>query len=207
MPKETDPCLIRSMNSQTSFWSERCVWATEQSLITLLSKLYGSYGAVTAAFSLTAIWSACLFIRLRFIPPMTRQSMWGLFGIFTILVFVGSLSGIIAWSFRILIRVEDYTAIKVTDKAEAQAIVAQKYRVQGGWFAFYGLEFFCLSLAKLLVRNIPLSSRFLTNPPSTSLNNPGTRSLLQSQHRVSNSKKTPPLETAQIWRGLLCCCL
>ncbi len=74
--------------------------------------------------------------------------------IFIILVFVGSLSGIIAWSFRILIRVEDYTAIKVTDKAEAQAIIAQKYRVQAGWFAFYGLQFFCLSLAKLMVRHV-----------------------------------------------------
>jgi hypothetical protein len=84
--------------------------------------------------------------------------MWKLLSAFIGLLLFGSLSGIVAWSFRILIRVEDYTAIKVSDKAQAQEIISQKYRVQGGWFGFYGVQFFCLSLAKLLVRHRSLSS-------------------------------------------------
>jgi hypothetical protein len=87
--------------------------------------------------------------------------MWKLLRVFVCLLLLGSLSGIVAWSFRILIRIQDYTAIKVSDKAHAQDMIAQKYRVQGGWFGFYGVQFFCLSLAKLLVRNFPLSHRLL----------------------------------------------
>jgi hypothetical protein len=100
--------------------------------------------------------------------------MWKLLTVFIGLLLFGSLSGIVAWSFRILIRVEDYTAIKVSDKAQAQEIISQKYRVQGGWFGFYGVQFFCLSLAKLLVRRrsilcpLPASRFLLSSPPPPS---------------------------------------
>ena len=155
------------MSSTTSFWSERCIAATQQPLPTLLLKLYASYGSVIAAFCATTILSTCLLIRLWFIPPQIRRSMWKLLRVFIGLLLFGSLSGIVAWSFRILIRVEDYSAIKVIDKAPAQEIISQKYRVQGGWFGFYGVQFFCLSLAKLLVRSLPLPP-----PLSLSLSHP-----------------------------------
>ena len=140
------------MNSTSSFWSERCTWATQQPLSSLLTKLYASYGSVVTAFSLTTILSIFLLFRLLRLPQSTRTTMWSHITAFTGLFLLGSLSGIAAWSFRIVIRVQDYNAIKATDKAQAQELVSEKYRVQGGWFAFYGLEFFCLSLAKLLVR-------------------------------------------------------
>ena len=140
------------MNSTSSFWSERCTWATQQPLSSLLTKLYASYGSVVAAFSLTTILSIFLMFRILRLPQSTRTTMWSHITAFTGLFLLGSLSGIVAWSFRIVIRVQDYNAIKATDKAQAQELVSEKYRVQGGWFAFYGLEFFCLSLAKLLVR-------------------------------------------------------
>jgi hypothetical protein len=95
--------------------------------------------------------------------------MWKLLRLFVCLLLVGSLSGIVARPFRILIRVEDYEAIKVIDNAQAQDDIAQKYRVQGGWFGFYGVQFFCLSLAKLVVRHRrshanPLASHATTIP-------------------------------------------
>jgi hypothetical protein len=166
------PAFLPAMNSTSNFWSERCVSATQLPLPTLLLKLYASYGSVIAAFCATSILSASLFIRLRFISPESRKSMWRLLRVFVFLLLLGSLSGIVAWSFRILIRVEDYTAIKVSDKAQAQDIIAQKYRVQGGWFGFYGVQFFCLSLAKLLVRHRPLPRHLLAPHVSPSASPP-----------------------------------
>lgn len=155
---------LLSMNSTNNFWSERCISATQQPLSALLLKLYASYGSVIAAFGVTTLLSTCLLIRLCFVPREIRRRMWKLLPVFISLLLFGSLSGIVAWSFRILIRVEDYTAIKVSDKAQAQEIISQKYRVQGGWFGFYGVQFFCLSLAKLLVRRRSISCP----PPSAS---------------------------------------
>jgi hypothetical protein len=137
-----------------NFWSEECILATQQSLPNLLVKLYASYGSVIAAFSATTVLAAALLIRIRFTSHRVRKSMWRFLVVFICLLLFGSLGGIIAWSFRILIREEDYAAIKIKDKALAQEIISRKYRVQGGWFGFYGVQFFCLSLAKLIVSNM-----------------------------------------------------
>jgi hypothetical protein len=80
-----------------------------------------------------------------------RERVWELYGWFSGLMCVGSVFGAAAWAAWMQALVTDFTGYYGLSPAQRQSLFAQSQYWSAAFYVTYGIEFLCLSVAKLLV--------------------------------------------------------
>ena len=149
----------------TSLWASACSSAVNRPLQQLLDTAYASCGVTVsiircimcgsvtrdqiAAFCISAAAGGAMFVRWWRMGVEGRRRVWSMYGWFSALMCGGSVLGAAAWAVWLSVLVVFYSPSATTiDTMHSQA------RFESGLSAFvviYALEFFCLSVSKLLV--------------------------------------------------------
>ena len=92
-----------------------------------------------------------MFRRWRRMQEEDRGRVWRLYGWYSALMTCGSCVGAVAWTARMMNRVNAFKAYKASNVVERMSLVALAYSWQSVFLVTYAIEFLCLSAAKLMV--------------------------------------------------------
>ena len=92
-----------------------------------------------------------MFYRWRRMGEANRGRVWRLYGWFSGLMMCGSCVGVVAWASNMIFLVNIFTANDSADVVQLTSQFALAYRWTSAFLVTYGLEFLCLSAAKLMV--------------------------------------------------------
>ena len=166
-------------------WSDECAalqlvraYQFTHSLARLLRRVSLSHTHAThpqiGSFCLSACASGYMFARWRRLDEDGRRDVWRLYGVFTMLMCMGSCVGAASWSLNALALADSYAFSynihslhsQLSDRAYTPAQLAYKLSASESYLAsvrpMYALEFAFLSVVKLCVR--ALASTVSTAP-------------------------------------------
>jgi hypothetical protein len=92
-----------------------------------------------------------MFYRWRRMGEANRGRVWRLYGWFSGLMMCGSCVGVVAWASNMIALVNIFTAYDSADWGQRTSLLALAHRLTSAFLVTYGLEFLCLSAAKLMV--------------------------------------------------------
>jgi hypothetical protein len=92
-----------------------------------------------------------MFWRWRRLGEGDRPRVWELYGWFSGLMCAGSVFGAVAWAAWMQALVTDFTGYYGLSPAQRQSFFSQSQYWSAAFYVTYGIEFLCLSVAKLLV--------------------------------------------------------
>ena len=106
------------------------------------------------AFCVSAAASGTMFLRWWWVSEERKKRMWRMYGWFTGLMCCGSCIGAVAWTLSMIALADLFTTMNPASTLspfEQERLAAQAFRLLAAFLVLYAVEFFFLTLAKLMV--------------------------------------------------------
>jgi hypothetical protein len=165
----------------SSYWADACKLASDKPLQSQLSAVYASAGvtvrwpvtapldvglhsfvpnmfpAQIAAYCVCAVASGAMFYLWRRLQEEDRQTVWLRYGWFSALMFSGSCFGAVTWGLWVQAEVDYHTSVSrdydssIASQRSSNHLSSRNQRYTSAYIVTHAIEFFCLSVAQLLV--------------------------------------------------------
>ena len=131
-------------------WSQACSNQVNRPQSQLAQANYASNSFAVGSFALAAVYSA--FWWRRWAAHGAKSQMWVKLGWFSAWICVDSVAGVVAWAAQMPNNALYYENLESDTRArEYYSHKAASFRWFGVYFLFYGLEFLCLMVPKLML--------------------------------------------------------
>jgi hypothetical protein len=143
----------------SAFSREWCLKQVDGHLQAFNSSLYATSGVTIASCCVCAAASGIMHVRWRYLSEDQKKNIWSLYGRFTLLSFVSSCAGAVAWGARMqqlayLVPVSLDTVYSMNSKlsrSESLSLFGKSFHWAAIYLVTYAIDFFSSSIAKLLV--------------------------------------------------------
>ena len=140
-----------------SLWQRYCAHCCRCLLVNTwpaASSVLSDAATQIGAFCVSAAASGTMFLRWWWVSEERKKRMWRMYGWFTGLMCCGSCIGAVAWTLSMIALADLFTTMNPASTLspfEKERLAAQAFRLLAAFLVLYAVEFFFLTLAKLMV--------------------------------------------------------